>query len=108
VIFTNNTCNIKKGGRKGRKKKVGCGDGDKSVELHDSIIIGSKLTQTPPPPPKLPSSTSWEVHKVWGKPRIRKIDGSNPNLPFYFLFFSKFSNLRRMFNTNPNLPTFIF
>jgi hypothetical protein len=51
VIFTNNTCNIKKGGRKGRKKKVGCGDGDKSVELHDTIIIGSKLTQTPPPHP---------------------------------------------------------
>jgi len=51
VIFTNNTCNIKKGRRKGRKKKVGCGDGDKSVELHDTIIIGSKLTQTPPLPP---------------------------------------------------------
>jgi len=54
VIFTNNTCNIKKGRRKGRKKKVGCGDGDKSVELHDTIIIGSKLTQTPPPTPQTP------------------------------------------------------
>jgi hypothetical protein len=54
VIFMGNTCNIEKG-RRGRKKKgkkkVGCGNGDKNVELHGTIIIGFKLIQPPPPPP---------------------------------------------------------
>jgi len=31
--------------------------------------------------------------------------GSNPNLPFYFSFFSKFPKLGRRLGTNPNLPT---
>jgi hypothetical protein len=45
-------------------------------------------------PPNLLSSTSWEVHEVWGRPRIRRVRGSNLNLPFYFSFLFQISEPR--------------
>jgi hypothetical protein len=34
-------------------KQVGGGDGDKNMELHNTITVSSKLTQTSPKPTKL-------------------------------------------------------
>jgi hypothetical protein len=51
-------------------------------------------------------AVGWEVREVQGKPRIKRLGGSNLDLPFHFSFLKKIPNLGHMFNTTSNLPTF--
>jgi len=55
----------------------------------------------------LPSSTRFESLHHLGEAQDG-LEGVQSRPPFYFSFFSNFSNLRHRFGTNMNLSTFIF
>ncbi len=54
-----------------------------------ATVMNSKLTHAYPL--NLPSPVSWEIHKVQGKLKIRRIKGIQSGPPFlFFIFFQIF------------------